>query len=76
MSYRDYYLRFPDEAKMREVWPWMVQDFPCGPTDGAATFVGTVGNWYLVNLRMTGELPEALAPFLIEMPAFPKRVWA
>ncbi len=30
---------------------------------------------YHVNLRLKVELPEALAPFVVE-PALPKRVWA
>lgn len=65
MSYRDYYLRFADEAAMQAVWPWKYEDgVPVAPDNGAADFVGQVGDWYLVNLRMAGELPDAQLPGL------------
>lgn len=38
--------------------------------------IGTVGEWFLVNLRVVGALPEALGGMVIERPAFPRRVFA
>lgn len=89
--YNDYYLKFVDEAAMLEVinnegvnYPGCfidvvgkVVDVPAvvdenGKVTAEATFI--LG--YHVNVRIIGELPDALKPFEIPAPATPARVWA
>lgn len=75
----DYYLRAESEEVFLAAVPegWKDESgVVVGAADAAVDVVGPVGEWFLVNLRLTGALPSAFDGMAIGVPAFPRRVFA
>lgn len=75
----DYHLRAESEEAFLAATPedWKDEEGAVVGEDGVAVdVIGPVGEWFLVNVRIAGELPSELADYVIETPANPVRVWA
>lgn len=75
----DYYLRAESEEAFANAVPadWTDDHGDMvGAHDVAVDVIGPVGEWFLVNLRLKGPVPEGVQGMLIEAPAHPKRVFA